>query len=238
MKTDFGFARFTQVWIASAVLCFFPITLMAFLEFMVGKQSIFVTSFDWGIMTFYVLAGLLLVFQRKVFWFLAIVILFTAACLEFYHSSNLASATKPFDYQFTLASATIIVIAYIFYFFRFPYLDGRDTGLFGVAHRYEVDMPAKISTGIVGKVSNASMSGVLFKGKIDIEKYNFADKLKISIADLELKDVPVEVRGVDSETLRLKFLWLKFSQFRGLQQKLIKYKKQDRTLQVRSLEGN
>lgn len=214
-------ARFAPVWVASAVLYLFPYLLMGMLSALFGPSSLHVTNFDWEIMGFYGLAAVLLVVQRKIFWFLAIVILYIVAALEFYHSANLANISMPFDYQFTLACSSIIVSAYIFYFFRFPYLDGRDTGLFGIAHRYDSDLPAEILARLSGRVINVSMSGVLFRSTIDVDEFKIGDKVKLSVPGLNLKEVPVEIRGFDSEYMRLKFSWLGFRDFRQLQKRLI-----------------
>ncbi len=184
-----------------------------------GASGMVIGKFDWGICGLCLMGGALLVFQRKLFWFFSIVILFVVAVLNLYHASILAARMEAFDYQFMLSVTVFLSIGLISYYYRFPYLDGRDTGLFGIAHRFDVKMSSQLDQ-LPGTVLSVSVSGVLFESKDSFEDIHVGDEMQLTVAELGLTGVPVEVRGFVGQKLRLKFLWLGFNQFRALKKQL------------------
>jgi hypothetical protein len=213
------FSRSPQIWLAAAAIWILPLLVMGVARLIFGANGMVIGNFDWGICGLCFLGGLLLVFQRKLFWFLAIVILFLVAVLNLYHASILAARMESFDYQFMLSVTVFLSIGLISYYYRFPFLDGRDTGLFGIAHRFDVSMPSQLDS-LQGTVTSASVSGVMFIAKTAYEDIQVGDEMELTIAELGLTSVPVEVRGLQAEKIRLKFLWLGFKQFRSLKKQL------------------
>jgi hypothetical protein len=213
------FSRSPQIWLAAVAIWILPLIVMGITRLIFDANGMVVGSFDWGICGLCLLGGLLLVFQRKLFWFLAICILFLVAVLNLYHASILAARMQSFDYQFMLSVTVFLSIGLISYYYRFPYLDGRDTGLFGIAHRFTVSMPSKLDE-LQGSVTSVSVSGVLFVTSTPYDDIQVGDQMELTIAELGLTKVPVEVRGLQGEKIRLKFLWLGFQQFQSLKKQM------------------
>jgi hypothetical protein len=193
-----------------------------------GKQSVSFSTFDCVILFFFFWGGFLLVLQRKIFWIGSIGTLFLIAIANLYRSSVLAAQMESFDYQFMLSSGVLLSVGLISYFYRFPYLDSRDMGIFGIADRFKADMPAKLEA-IEGRVLSASISGVLFLPETKIESVHVGAKMKLTIPELDLKDISVEVRGTKGDNFRLKFIWLGFAQFRDLKARLKTLPREDKS---------
>lgn len=214
------FSRYPQIWLAAITIWLLPAFVFGLASLIFGYHNVVFSAFDGGVLVFFFLGGFCLILQRKIFWFVSIAILFLVAIANLYRSSVLAGQMETFDYQFMLSSGVLLSIGLISYYYRFPYLDSRDTGLFGIAHRFTAQMPAQLDQKHSGQVISVSISGVLFRLQDKIEGLEVGDRLKLSVADLALNDIAVEVRGILGDRLRLKFIWLGFSQFRNLKARL------------------
>jgi len=218
------YSRYPQIWLTALAIWLMPLLAYAAAKYIFNSVDTVFSFFDWVIFALFFLSGTFIILQRKIFWFLSIALLFVIAISNLYRSSVLGSQMQNFDYQFLLSSSVLLAIGLISYYYRFPYLDSRDTGFFGLAHRFKANMPAQLDQKYDGKVTSVSISGVLFVPATNVEGLKVGDKIKINISDLNLIQVPVEVRGLKrgpkAEEIRLQFMWLGFSQFRNLKNRL------------------
>lgn len=219
--------RNTPVWASSLLLFLFPLLLLFCLNLLFEGESIDLETWDWILVAVSSISGLLLVIQRKRAWAISVSVLVLTVVLEFARAYQLFKLGRPFDYQLILGSASFIIVFYIIYFFRFPYLDGRDTGLFGIAHRYDVNEKTTLQTEdglqIYGEVLNISYSGVLFRSTQALDSLNFADPVELSIESLGLKGVRSSIRSIEGDFLRIKFTWLGYSQMMSLRKIMTRF---------------
>jgi len=218
------YSRYPQIWLTALSIWLMPLLAYGAAKYIFNSVDMVFSMFDWVIFALFFLSGTFIILQRKIFWFVSIALLFVIAISNLYQSSVLGSQMQNFDYQFLLSSSVLLSIGLISYYYRFPYLDSRDTGLFGLAHRFKAHMPAQLDQKYDGTVTSVSISGVLFIPAARIEGLKVGDKIKMNISDLNLHQVPVEVRGLKrgpkDEEIRLQFMWLGFNQFRNLKNRL------------------
>ncbi len=208
--------RNTPVWIGSTILFFYPLLLLLFFIVLYGNDGVSIDSTDWILMVGYFISAFLLVWQRKLGWSLVIGFLFLSAAFGLFRSTQLSEGMSPLDYQFALAISNFIIIAYIFYFFRFPYLDGRDTGLFGIAHRFESKISGTINESVSITIRSLSISGVLCDVHAEGHAIKEGDKVSIWFEGIEKPGLTAVVTSIEEKVFRLKFQWLGFGDVRDL----------------------
>ena len=161
--------------------------------------------------------------RRKITWLMAVGLMILAVGLNLWHLAELYSANLDFQFVFLQLlfmsmMTTMVVILGIFY--RYPYMDERDTVFFGHADRYKVRLKAVVDDEVMGEVVSASVSGVLFKSEGELKFDQDSKKARLTIEGLNLKSVPVEVMGGEGNTYRIKFGWLGFGTFKKLKRML------------------
>ncbi len=212
------FFRYPQIWLIALGVWLLPMLTLLLTSLIYGSSDIVLSSFDWAILGCCFVGGIFLTFQRRLFWGLSLATLFVTAILNLYQASVLAAHMMAFDYQFLLAVALLVAICVISYHFRFPYLDGRDSGLFGIAHRFQSSWPATLE-GKPGMVTSISITGALFQADQSIGEVTVGSDLKLSIPEVGFEEISSEVRGLQGDKIRLKFNRLSFAQFRRLKRK-------------------
>lgn len=199
-----------------------PAIVLGVLSAIYGFSYLSFSSFDEVQFAWFLIAGFCFSMQRKICWFIALFLLFGVFISNVFYASILAAQLQSYEYQLWLALSVLLAITLIFSYFRFPYLDGRDTAWFGVANRMEVSIPAILGSKQNGKVTSISITGVLFHFAESLENIRVGDQLHLTMEELNLHELPVEVRGMLGEKIRLKFLWLGFAQSRLLKSRLKK----------------
>lgn len=214
-------SRYPQIWVAAISIWLLPVIIYAIVTWMFDSKPIVLSAFDAAIMALFFLGGFFIILNRKIFWFVAIAILFLIAVVNIVNALIMSSKMQTIDYQFILSSSVVFSTGLISYYYRFPYLDSRDTGWFGIAHRFRADFPAQLDETLQGRVICVSISGVRFvAGTTAMENLEVGRRMKLNVPDLGLSHVPVEIRGVQEREVRVKFRWLGFRQFRDLKRRL------------------
>jgi hypothetical protein len=109
------------------------------------------------------LAGIGLMMQRKRSWALAIAGLFFAFCQNVYCIATGAELIYPIAFPILGNSLVFVVL----YFFRYPYLDRRDSILSGYTRRYPVTIPIRFeNVDVVVKSISAFGCSIEFNGKM------------------------------------------------------------------------
>ena len=102
------------------------------------------------------IAGILLIYQRKSSWSVAVLILGGVSAY------NIISTLSQDGKLQLLSGFNLLVnlgVLVVFYFFRYPYLDQRDHILRGIERRYNSDFSVKVNKKLTGKMENISNSG-------------------------------------------------------------------------------
>ena len=153
-----------------------------------------------------IIAGILLLKQRKSSWTVAVMILFGVSIF------NIVSTILQGEKLQILSGANMLInmgALVVCYFFRYPYLDQRDHILSGMAQRFTIDAPVMLNQKIEGRVKNISTTGCFISVANYIE-FQVNDEVQIVI--LNSKDV-LQARVVFiKDGLGLQFMNLSLSQ--------------------------
>lgn len=160
----------------------------------------------WSISCF--VCGLLLLVRYKIAWIIAMVQIVLVAVFnmgELFANWG-EDAVIQYNFQFLFSISMLCSIFLVASYYKYPYLDRRDTLLFGIADRYKVQMKATVNEHIFGEVVSASISGVLFKSEGEL-KMDENNNIILTIPEMNLKSVPMELVSKRDSELRLKFKW-------------------------------
>ena len=128
------------------------------------------------------LAGVLLIFQRKSSWSVAVLILVGVSAYNI-----LSTLTQGGKFHF-LSSFNLLVnmgVLVVFYFFRYPYLDQRDHILAGLDKRYPTNFSIKVNQIFTGQMKNISNSGCFITLEISDPSFAVGQEIGIQIESTE-----------------------------------------------------
>ncbi len=134
------------------------------------------------------IAGILLLYQRKSSWSVAVLIL---AGLSIFNVISTLSQGGKFHFLNGLNLLVNAGVLVIFYFFRYPYLDQRDHIIGGIEKRYLANFQITVNQKFPGQMKNISSSGCF----ITLESQNISlavgDNFEFKFEDTK---TPIQVR--------------------------------------------
>jgi hypothetical protein len=217
------------VVVVAMLIASMPVIVMGLsLVFNLGKHFE-LTTLDLIWMLICIVSGILVLIPFKLSWLVSL------GMLSFVILINLTQlflnwqepGSPRFIYEFIFSVMSVLTVLLLVSYYRFPFLDRRDTLFFGIADRHEVKMRAVVNEQVIGEVISASVSGVLFKTEGEL-KYDQKNKqVRLTIQDLNLTSVPVEIVGTKGDAVRLKFESLSFASANQIKKSLGKFPKED-----------
>lgn len=190
-------------------------------------DPVILSTLDWIWSIACVLSGILLLIRLKIAWIISIVQIVLVALInlyQFFMTLN-QEVSVQYNFQFLFSLVTLSGVLLIAYYYRYPYLDRRDTILYGVADRYQVNFDTVVNEKIRGKTLSASISGFL------IEMEQAADLSKdathfISIPELGIHHVEVSIIDLNGVRLRVRFKKLGLLTALGIRRRLKPFPKE------------
>ena len=179
----------------------------------------------WSVSCF--LGGLLLLVRYKIIWILVMVqiVLVTLLNLGEVFVNWGEESVLQYNFQLLFSVSMMCSIFIVASYYKYPYLDRRDTLLFGIADRYRVQMQAVVNETIMGEVISASISGVLFKSQGEL-KFDEDKNIILTIPEMNLNGVPMKFVSQSDSGVRLKFKWPGFGLSRKIKKQLKKFPKE------------
>lgn len=132
-------------------------------------------------------AGVLLMFQRKSSWSIAVLIL---GGVSAYNVISTLSQDGKLEILSGFNLLVNIGVLIVFYFFRYPYLDQRDHILRGMDRRFSANFPVKVNQNLSGQIKNISNSGCF----ITLEKLD-SGFLAGQELDIQIENTENRIKG-------------------------------------------
>jgi hypothetical protein len=204
-----------------------PLIILGLTRVLNMGEPINLSTIDWVWSAACLVSGFLLLLRLKIAWIISMIQIFAVAVVNLIQMMNAwgYEAVVQYNFQFLFSVSMLCSILLIAHYYKYPYLDRRDTVIYGIADRYKVKMKAIVNEKVFGEVVSASISGVLFRTEGEL-KLDGNKKLLLSIDELDLKSVPVEVSNQSGDEFRLKFGFLGIMKSLRLRKQLKKYPKQ------------
>lgn len=168
-------------------------------------DPIVLSSLDWVWSIACVISGGLLLVRLKIAWILSIIQIVLVAVInlcQFFMAIN-QEISLQYSFEFLFSLVTLSGILLIAYYYRYPYLDRRDTIFYGIADRYQVNFDTIVNDQLRGKTLSASISGF----KIELEQPAELSKDVghfITIPELGIHHAGVIVIDTDANRIRVR----------------------------------
>jgi hypothetical protein len=210
------------LYIVSLFIMAMPLVIFGLVKVFTLGEPITLSNIDWFWSAACLLSGLLLLVRLKIAWILAMIQIFTVTILNMIQllaSLQIEGSAIQYNFQFLFSVMTLAIVLLIASYFKYPYLDRRDTILMGIANRYKVSMDGDLNDAIAGKIISASISGVLMH--LDEPRpFKIHHVYNLTVADLDVVDEIVSVVSVQDKEIRLKFESLPLRKMRYIRKKL------------------
>src|SRR5260221_294993 len=107
------------------------------------EEALTISQLDWICSATSVVSGLFWLVRLKMAWINSMIQISVVALInlaQLLHAQHGGVATTQYSFQFLFSLSTLISIFLIAAYFRYPYVDRRDSIFFGVATRHSVNL--------------------------------------------------------------------------------------------------
>lgn len=194
-------------------------------------QAIQTSSHDWlsGIFIFF--AGVALLVRHKTSWVFAILL-----CISFILTTTFTIVHELQSSDTTIAYAKIIdciivlfVVGTVAYFFRYPYLDRRQSWFGQTAHRHAISTTIILNNQTTSTI-DISYSGARIK-RLSGQDFIKGEKVPFELSEINNIKGTAEVIDVHADNIHIQFLTLSEVNRQNLQKWLIEIAPQHSTTQ-------
>ena len=186
-----GLARPVAVQLAAAVLISIPL-----MDMLSSQRS---GEFMFGLVSWIMVcgAGISLMIRHKSAWVMGMTLCVAFVLTNLYQLAFLSTAgVNPWASTIKLMDCLLVafIVATVFYFFRYPYLDRRQNWFAPTAERFKVEMPVVLNGDLQTKLVDLSYTGARIA--VDAAAPFKVDQ-RISVQLTEINDVLCQARIID-----------------------------------------
>jgi hypothetical protein len=184
-------------------------------------EPLVLSDVDWAWSISCLVSGALLLVRLKSIWIFSMIQIFCVALLNLYQFFSMTSDEFSIQYslQFLFSVASLSGILLMAKRFKYPYLDRRDTILYGIAYRYKVHFQSFVNDHVPATTLSASISGFMLElsNPLDLssEKSTF-----ITIPELGIEHAEVFIIENTERKLRVRLKKIGLSRYFEIQRKL------------------